>query len=150
MGTSSAIRTARTEDLSQVVRLWDAVGMPTDSYNVARLVDALMPERPLALFVAEVDGGVVGAVVAGWDGWWGWLYRLAVAPGRRNRGLGEVLVRRAETYLASRGARYVNTIVRRDNTSSLTVFEKAGFKMDDTHVRVTKTLAPAESGVEAP
>lgn len=139
------IRACKPEDVSQVVELWESVGMATSSYNVARLVDAVTPGAASALFVAEVDGIVVGAVVAGWDGWWGWLYRLAVAPEHRNQGLGEALVRQAEAYLASRGARYLNTMVRRENAASLGVLDKARFDVDETHVRVTKTLNSPEA-----
>jgi hypothetical protein len=43
-------------------------------------VERLLEDGDGALLVAEADGRVVGAIVAGWDGWRGNMYRLAVLP----------------------------------------------------------------------
>src|SRR2546430_9986278 len=49
-------------------------------------------ERVPDLFlVAESGGRVVGSVVGGWDNWRGHVYRLAVHPAFRRRGLGREL-----------------------------------------------------------
>jgi predicted MFS family arabinose efflux permease len=39
----------------------------------------LLNADPEALLVAEVDGVVVGSLIAAWDGWRGSFYRLAVS-----------------------------------------------------------------------
>jgi ribosomal protein S18 acetylase RimI-like enzyme len=51
-------------------------------------VDRLIADSPAALLIAECDGEVVGALIAGWDGWRGNLYRLAVRQGHRREGIG--------------------------------------------------------------
>ena len=43
-------------------------------------------------------------MIAGWDGWHGSIYRLAVAPAHRRGGLGGRLLREAEHRLAGLGA----------------------------------------------
>jgi len=90
--------------------------------------------------VAESEGRVIGTILGGTDGWWGWLYRLAVTPKYQKRGIGEALVREAENQLKERGVRYVNTIVNRKNVTALKVFEKAGWSLDENHIRFTKRI----------
>ena len=51
--------------------------------------------QELVQFVARVvdlTDRVVGTVIAGWDGWRAHLYRLAVAPDLRGRGIARQLL----------------------------------------------------------
>jgi ribosomal protein S18 acetylase RimI-like enzyme len=50
-------------------------------------------------------------VIAGWDGWRGSIYRLAVLPSERRHGLGKRLVTEALRHLQERGARRLQAIV---------------------------------------
>ncbi|NEE56178.1 GNAT family N-acetyltransferase, partial [Streptomyces sp. SID8455] len=63
-----------------------------DGDGVARLVE----RDPDALILAERDGTLVGTVIAGFDGWRCHLYRLAVHPEQRRRGVGGALLAAAE------------------------------------------------------
>lgn len=40
----------------------------------------------------SLDGRIVRTIISGWDGWRANLYRLAVDPGLRGRGLGRTLL----------------------------------------------------------
>jgi len=46
---------------------------------------------------------LLGTVMAGYDGHRGWIYSLAVIPGRRNHGVGAALLRQAESALVAKG-----------------------------------------------
>ena len=140
METSYHIRFAEPEDLSQVVRLWQSVGLVSSLRSDEETIETLKQEPTLLLLVAECEGRVVGTVLGGTDRWWGWLYRLAVAPGYQKRGIGEALVREAVSQLKYRGVKYVNTIVNRKNTAALRVFEKAEWLLDEEHIRLTKRI----------
>ena len=86
----------------------DAVVSRTDDADALR---ALVQHDAAALVVAEDGDVVVGSVICAWDGWRGSIYRLAVAPTHRRRGLGQRLVAEAEARLAARGARRLAAIV---------------------------------------
>ncbi len=55
-------------------------------------VQRLLSQGSGSLLVAEADGVIVGALIAGWDGWRGNMYRLAVRLEHRRRGIGLALV----------------------------------------------------------
>ncbi len=59
------------------------------------MIESKLKVQPELLLVAVLDGVLVGAVMAGFDGVRGWIYHLAVAPEARRRGFATQLVRAA-------------------------------------------------------
>jgi ribosomal protein S18 acetylase RimI-like enzyme len=57
------------------------------------------------------EEAIAGSVIAAWDGWRGTIYRLAVAPSHRRRGLGTELVSTAVKRLRAVGAVRLQAIV---------------------------------------
>lgn len=108
---SERIRAATASDAAAVLALWrDAEAEPTHTDDIVSITN-LVSRDPGALVVAEEAGRVVGSVIAGWDGWRGSIYRLAVAPRYRRRGLGSRLLAEAERRMAERGAIRLQAIV---------------------------------------
>ncbi len=66
-------------------------------------------------FVAEEDGRVVGSVMAGTDGRRGYVYHLAVEPGRQKEGLGGRLMEHAEKGLREAGIEKAHLFIYGDN-----------------------------------
>jgi GNAT superfamily N-acetyltransferase len=104
-GVSWTIRVASEGDISAVLALWTLAevepGQTDDQASLRRLID----RDPGALLVAQAAGGALaGSVIAGWDGWRGSIYRLAVAPAHRRRGVARRLLAAAEERLAALGA----------------------------------------------
>jgi ribosomal protein S18 acetylase RimI-like enzyme len=95
--------------------------------DVERLIGA---EAPAALLVAERDGEIVGALIAGWDGWRGNMYRLAVRDGSRREGIGLALTRAGEDHLRQCGARRVTALVAFDDETAGAFWEAAGYPVD--------------------
>lgn len=104
-------------------------------------VERLLEGSPAALLVADADGALVGAVIAGWDGWRGNVYRLAVAAERRREGIGLMLVRAAEERLRSRGARRVTALVAYDDGVAGGFWDAAGYPLDREIGRRVRNLA---------
>ena len=79
-----------------MVFLWDRV-FPDDPPRNApdRMIENKLAVQPELLLVADDDGSLVGAVIAGFDGTRGWMYHLAVTPERRFQGIGASLMRRS-------------------------------------------------------
>ena len=131
---------AAPEDIAAVVALWEACGL-TRPWNPPErdLADALASPASTVLVAratrddASVAGGLVGTVLAGYDGHRGWLYYLAVAPGLRGAGIARALIAAAEAWLAERGARKVQLMVRRGNPAA-SLYPHLGYEPQDTEV----------------
>src|SRR3954471_11386118 len=85
-GGPPAIRPATAADIADVLDLWSqARSANASTPDTHDALEALLDASPGALLVAEEpeQDGIVGALIAGWDGWRGNVYRLAVVPGHR-------------------------------------------------------------------
>jgi ribosomal protein S18 acetylase RimI-like enzyme len=104
------LRPAGPADIPEVLDLWRVSAAPT-STDTAAAMTGLLQRDPGALIVAGPPRAIVGSVIAGWDGWRGSIYRLAVAPTHRRRGIGRLLLHAAEERLVALGARRLHAIV---------------------------------------
>ena len=93
-------------------------------------VEALLGDSPAALLVAERENEIVGALIAGWDGWRGNMYRLVVRDECRREGIGLALVRAGEDYLRQCGVRRVTALVAFDDEAAGGFWESAGYPQD--------------------
>jgi len=83
------------------------------------------------IIVAESEGELIGACMAGYDGHRGWLYAVAVAPSHRRKGIGEKLVKFAMQALKQLGCIKVNLQIRSTNTEVAAFYKSLGFSVED-------------------
>jgi ribosomal protein S18 acetylase RimI-like enzyme len=134
------IRAGEPGDVEAVLALWRAAGsVPTVTDDEAGLA-ALLDHDPGALLVGVEHGAVVGSLVAGWDGWRGGFYRLAVAPGARRRGLGTALLRAGEARLRALGAARISVIVDADDRSACAFWDAVGYVLQPDRARYVRNL----------
>jgi len=142
---SARLRAAVPADTQAVLALWGTAATPT-STDTATALRALIEHDPGALIVADEVGEIVGTVVAGWDGWRGSVYRLAVAPPRRRQGLGARLLRAAEDRLAGCGARRVHAVVVGADDRAVAFWEATDWTHERGQRRYTKSVVPTTPG----
>ncbi|MET8841646.1 GNAT family N-acetyltransferase [Streptomyces rubiginosohelvolus] len=139
-GLSLSIRSATPSDLDEVLAFWkgaaEGTSISDDGDGVARLVE----RDPEALILAEHEGGLVGTVIAGFDGWRCHLYRLAVHPDQRRRGVGSALLAAAEERFAALGGRRADAMVLDRNTSAHHAWRAAGYGPEPQWSRWVKHL----------
>ena len=140
-GEEVVIRVARAEDIEAALAVWAdarsaAATTPDDAAGVARLIE----HTPDALLVAECDGRLVGALVAGWDGWRGNMYRLAVLPAHRRRGIARRLVEAGHERLRAKGARRVTALVAHAEEEATALWRATGYALDDQMARFVRDL----------
>jgi len=105
------IRTGTVADVDEVLRVWAGAGAHPTTTDDAASVTALVGRDPDALLLAETGGRLVGTLIATWDGWRGNMYRLAVLPEVRRRGIATALVSEGERRLQALGCRRVTALV---------------------------------------
>lgn len=123
-------------DESAVVALWERCGL-TRPWNDPRadLARAHARDPELLLVVEDQSGpGIVGTVMAGYDGHRGWLYYLATAPDHRGRGIATRLLAEAERRLAQLGCPKAQLMVRAENVGVVAMYEKLGYARSEVLV----------------
>lgn len=138
---SLTVRPCRFEECARVLEIWrqaEAIPRPTDTLPE---VQRIVREHPGTLLIGEENGRLVGSVIAGWDGWRGGIYRLAVVPEYRRRGIARALVTEAERQLAARGARRLSAMVARDEPQAVAFWNAArGWAQEARWHRYAKDL----------
>lgn len=122
-------RNAVQSDVENLMAFWAVAGengaRPDDRPD---LVMRLIKHDPDAVLIAEDGGRIIATVVSGWDGWRANLYRLAVDPEWRGRGLGRRMLDLAEVRLRSLGAERFCAMVLDENDLGVALWKSAGYQ----------------------
>ena len=134
------IRAAVAADIDAVLAFWrvaaEGTSISDDPAGVARLVE----RDPEALLLAERAGELVGTVIAGFDGWRCHLYRLAVHPAHRRRGIGGALLAAAEERFVRLGGRRADAMVLDHNELGRAAWRAADYGPEEQWTRWVKPL----------
>ena len=140
------IRLMTPADHAAVYALW----LRTSGMGLKDLDDGpegfcrFLKRNPNTCFVAEEDGAIVGALMAGHDGRRGHISHTAVDGDFQRRGIGRQLVEHAMTALAREGITKVNLVVFSRNQKGDAFWDALGFSLrTDLNYR-DKRIVPAE------
>ena len=119
-----AIRRAHVDELAAVLEMWNTAGVtpPSVSDSIEGLT-RLLREPAALLLVATIDTVIVGSVIGGWDGWRGNIYRLAVTPECRRRGIARRLVAEVSRELSAKGATRLSALVEHEHQWAMDFWE---------------------------
>lgn len=119
------------EHRAQVTALWKSVFNYSDARNAPDVtIDNKLAVNDGLFFVAVADNQVVGTVMTGYDGHRGWIYSLAVAPGKRHLKTGTLLLTHAENALVNLGCVKVNLQVLPSNEAVTAFYIQNGYKVE--------------------
>jgi ribosomal protein S18 acetylase RimI-like enzyme len=134
-------RSAVPADVDSILLFWKEAAedsnRPTDTREA---VDRLIRRDGDALVLVTNDRSIVGSIVIGWDGWRCHLYRLAVHPDYRRRGIGTSLLKRAEERFVAFGGTRADAMVLDGNDSAHELWSWAGYTQQGEWSRWVKTL----------
>jgi ribosomal protein S18 acetylase RimI-like enzyme len=139
MSLAITIRPAHENELSAVLRLWQEAGVtPPSITDSIEGLTRLIREPGAVLLVAVIDGRIAGSVIGGWDGWRGNIYRLAVTPEYRRRGVARRLVEEISNTLFAKGAHRLSALVEHEHQWAIGFWESMrdlGYEHDPRFVR---------------
>lgn len=124
------IRPFQSADEDAVIALWQACGLVVPQNNPKRDIARKLRVNPEWFLVGELDGKIIAACMAGYEGHRGWINYLAVHPDHQRRGFARELMRHAEALLRAAGCPKINLQVRCSNTAVIAFYESVGFSVD--------------------
>lgn len=142
---SFAIVTYAARHLDGLDALWsEAFAHDAPRNRAAAAIAEKRGARPELMLVAEEGGRVIGSVMAGYDGYRGWLYRVAVLQSHQRRGVGAALVREAEARLSALGCSKINLQIRGGNDAVAGFYRRLGYAVEE-RISMGKDMAPLDS-----
>ena len=134
------IRPAAIEEAGAVLEFWRGAAEGTSISDDPDGVRVLIERDPGALLLAVDGERILGTVIAGFDGWRCHLYRLAVDPELRRRGIGSALLDAAHRRFKSFGGRRADAMVLERNETGQRTWSAAGYERKDHWRRWVKPL----------
>jgi ribosomal protein S18 acetylase RimI-like enzyme len=119
-------------DQEEVIQLWKTI-FPLDSPHNDPLtsINRKIIHKDDLFFIAELDGRIVGTIMAGYDGHRGWIYSLAVDSAFRRKDIGTLLLKYAENELLKRNCPKINLQILASNEGVKKFYEKNGYKIEE-------------------
>jgi ribosomal protein S18 acetylase RimI-like enzyme len=139
MSSETVIRPGRADELLAVLHLWqEAEVTPPSVTDSIEGLTRLIREAGGILLIATIDGRIIGSVIGGWDGWRGNIYRLAVTPEYRRRGIAGRLVAEVSSALFAKGAERLSALVEHEHQWAIDFWESLrdlGYEHDPRFAR---------------
>ena len=92
--------------------------------------------------VLEIEGSILGTVMAAYDGHRGVINYLAIHPGYQKKGYGKILMTYVEQELLNRGCPKINLLVRSDNLNVKRFYKGLHYDEQDDVKVFGKRLIP--------
>ena len=122
------IQTMSLDQYPQVLALWQECHLSEEPEDSREEVESLLHSSQGTGFVAETNGTVVGAVLCGNDGRYGYIHHLAVSTNMRRQGLGKRLVSKCIQFVQCRN---IIILVRSDNAAAQAFWNHLQFRNAD-------------------
>ena len=124
------IRALDRKEIPIVLELWKAADSNPSVTDNVEDVSRILEREYAAFLVAEIDGKIVGSIIATFDGWRGIVYRLAVHPDQRRKGIAGALTDKAEEFFKRWRVRRVIAIVDTTRPYAMGFWKAAGYAND--------------------
>ncbi|MBC8479305.1 MAG: GNAT family acetyltransferase [FCB group bacterium] len=126
------IRPYQHKDQLAVIKLWEKAFPESPPWNKPiEDIRRKLNIQPELFLVAELEGGIIGTAMGGFDGHRGWVYYVAVHPDFRLQGIGLSLMEKIEQGLKSIGCTKLNLQVRSNNTAVIEFYKQLGYAVED-------------------
>ena len=100
----------------QVIALWkDVFGYEADHNEPQLVIDKKLEFGDGLFYIALDNKAVVGTIMAGYDGYRGWIYSIAISPNYQKKGIGSSLLAFAEQKLSELGCMKINLQIMEGN-----------------------------------
>jgi len=136
------IRPFKLEDKNSVVELWKICRLTRPWNNPEKDIERKLNVQSEMFLVLEIEGSILGTVMAAYDGHRGVINYLAIHPGYQKKGYGKILMTYVEQELLNRGCPKINLLVRSDNLNVKRFYKGLHYDEQDDIKVFGKRLIP--------
>ena len=136
------IRPFKLEDKNSVVELWKICRLTRPWNNPEKDIERKLNVQSEMFLVLEIQGSIIGSVMAAYDGHRGVINYLAVHPGYQKKGYGKILMTHVEEELLNKGCPKINLLVRSDNVNVKRFYKGLHYDEQDDVKVFGKRLTP--------
>lgn len=125
------------DDYDSVAKLWTSSnGIGVNPDDSKENISKYLQRNPNTSFVAIENSEIVGVILAGHDGYRGFIHHTAVSVSHRGIGIGTKLVNTAVDAIRNEGINKVVLVAFKTNTLGNSFWEKQGFTVrEDLYYR---------------
>ncbi|MBI4038121.1 GNAT family N-acetyltransferase [Candidatus Daviesbacteria bacterium] len=138
MQNQNNIRSYTITDYESVKQLLADGGLYYEPFDSPERLSEKISKDPRSILVATEAERIVGTVRLLEDGSMAFIFRLAVNPEYRNRGIGRALMEGAERELFRRGYTELNILVEEENPGLHEYYEHQGYEKGNLYRWMTK------------
>ena len=136
------IRPFKLEDKNSVVELWKICRLTRPWNNPEKDIERKLNVQSEMFLLLEIQGSIIGSVMAAYDGHRGVINYLAVHPGYQKKGYGKILMTHVEQELLNKGCPKINLLVRSDNLNVKRFYKGLHYDEQDDVKVFGKRLIP--------
>ena len=136
------IRPFKLEDKNSVVELWKICRLTRPWNNPEKDIERKLNVQSEMFLVLEIEGSILGSVMAAYDGHRGVINYLAIHPGYQKKGYGKILMTHVEQELLNKGCPKINLLVRSDNLNVKRFYKGLHYDEQDDIKVFGKRLIP--------
>ncbi len=133
-------RPVRDAEITSVIALWQACDLTRPWNDPDKDIQFARSGPTSDLLVTVDDETVIASVMVGHDGHRGIVYYLATHPDFQRQGLGAAAMQAAERWLIKRGVWKLNLLVRAENETVRSFYEKLGYEVEPRLCMARKLL----------
>lgn len=126
------IRNYHTKDFSDVKKILEKGNLFWEKSDNKKELEKKIKKDPLSIIVAVENNKIVGTQFIVTD-FMPFLFRLAVHPDYRGRGIGMKLMQKGEKILRKKGHNHVNILVSTKDKKLQNSYKKQGYKKGNTY-----------------
>ncbi len=136
------LREMRKEDYHDLIELWKIakLSFKPNGRDTKENISKQLEFSSNSFILAELQGKIIGSVIASHNGRKGWINRLAVHPKYRHQGIAKKLIKKAEEFLKQEGIGIFAALVESWNIPSKKLFETIGYKDFEGIIYFTKRI----------
>ncbi len=135
------ISLAQNKDFKEIYALWKSAELPVKKLQLEQYdFEQIIKLNPSSCFIGSENGKIIGSVFGTFNGRRAWIYHLAIHPQYQDRGLGSLLLKKAETALKNRGAKKIVLGVDFDHAGTISFYAKNDYTIMNDAILMAKEL----------